>query len=377
VEAQDATQATAQMLNNALNSVGLQKLVGKRKAFVNCNREMLLSDALLALDPERFVLEILEDVEIDDAVLEAVARLREHKFTIALDDFVLTRKMLESAIKLLPYIQIVKMDMMLNGRENWGKAAAFFQKKGVQCLAEKVETEADYKLCMEQQYHLFQGYYFARPEMLEGTKIDTTVMGVMQILNELRNDADIQKIVDAVKPHPGLTIGLLRYLNAASLGLRSTISSVKHAIAMVGRQALERWLLLLAYAKPGAQAEDNPLFNDAVQRAYLMEELGFALKLPVDTQSKTFLTGIVSRMDALCKVPLESLVAEFNLETEITDALLHRKGVLGQMLQLAQDMESFQKGTLERQLASLGISEMDFLKCQALTFEKASSLSGN
>jgi EAL and modified HD-GYP domain-containing signal transduction protein len=375
VGANDATRATAQMLNTALNSVGLEKLVGTHKAFVNCNRDMLLSDAVLALDPTRFTVEILEDVEVDDDVVRAVRRLREQKFEVALDDFVLTRDGLLSIARLIPHIQIVKMDMMLNGRETWGKASEFFRGKGVRVLAEKVETEADYKECFDQQYSFFQGYYFARPEMLESTKIDTTVLGVMQIIDKIHKGAEVDEIDAAFKPHPGLTLGLLRYMNSAATGLREPVTSVNHAIRLVGRQNLERWLLLLAYAKPGETgAASNPLFENAVQRAYLIEEMGKALELAPALQAKAFLTGIMSHMDALCRAPMKSLVKEFNLDSEIAAALLENQGVLGHMLLVLKNIEEFNGDALENLLAAIHLPKEKFRECQIASFAATAAL---
>ena len=57
--------ATAQVLENVLNNIGIQRLIGNNKAFVNCSRNMLLDNLFGLLNPKYFVLEVLEDVEVD------------------------------------------------------------------------------------------------------------------------------------------------------------------------------------------------------------------------------------------------------------------------------------------------------------------------
>ena len=52
-------QATAQVLENVLNSIGIERIVGGNKAFVNCSREMLLDNLFGLLNPNCYVLEIL------------------------------------------------------------------------------------------------------------------------------------------------------------------------------------------------------------------------------------------------------------------------------------------------------------------------------
>ena len=81
-------QATAKLLENALNAMGLEKIAGNKKVFINCNREMLLSGTLSMLNREQFVLEILEMVSLDEEVIEAIKEAYESGFEIALDDIV-------------------------------------------------------------------------------------------------------------------------------------------------------------------------------------------------------------------------------------------------------------------------------------------------
>ena len=80
--------ATAQVLENVLNNIGIERLIGNNKAFVNCSRNMLLDNLFGLLNPKYFVLEVLEDVEVDEAIVKAVQRYRALGFELALDDFI-------------------------------------------------------------------------------------------------------------------------------------------------------------------------------------------------------------------------------------------------------------------------------------------------
>ena len=80
--------ATRQVLANSLLVIGLENLVGGKKAFVNFGRGPLLQGWHSSLPPASTVVELLEDVEADDEVVEACRKLRKQGYQLALDDFV-------------------------------------------------------------------------------------------------------------------------------------------------------------------------------------------------------------------------------------------------------------------------------------------------
>ena len=178
--------ATAQVLENVLTNIGLPRLIGENKAFVNCNREMLLDNIFKLLNPKWFVLEILEDVEVDASLVNAVAHYKERGFELALDDFIFNQEFLTRFEPLFPYVSYVKMDLVDNSAEAMKQAAEFFRAKGIKLLAEKVEDAATYKTCFNLGYDFFQGFYFARPELVTGKKLDSTSEAIIKLLFLLR-----------------------------------------------------------------------------------------------------------------------------------------------------------------------------------------------
>lgn len=354
----DAVRATAQVLENALNSMGVQKLVGKHKAFVNCNREMLLSGVLQSLDPQRFVLEVLETVEVDEAVVSSVTQLHGAGFEFALDDFVLTPEMLRQFLPVLPLMKYVKIDLVGNTPKARAEAARLLKSKGKVLLAEKVETEAEYRQCIAEGYDLFQGYFFARPELLSSRKIDSRTSGIMQILQVLRRNPEMPELESAFKKQPEVTLSLLRYMNSAAIALRQPISSIRQAIALVGQRNLQQWLMLMLYARSDADsAGQSPLFENAVQRARFLESIAKKLRPGTPLVDHAFLAGIMSRMDALCQVPMPNILADFDLGADISGALLEGKGMLGQMLLLISAVETGVENIVAENCRSLGIDE--------------------
>ena len=107
----DGDRATAQVINNALMEIGLDELVGTNLAYINFTRASLLDDFAQLLPADRVVLEVLEDVEIDEELIQAVSSLAESGFTIALDDFEYDQKW----EPLIPFADIIKFDIRAIG----------------------------------------------------------------------------------------------------------------------------------------------------------------------------------------------------------------------------------------------------------------------
>src|SRR5580698_9476100 len=80
--------ATKQVLANSLLVIGLENLVGTKKAFINFGRMPLLQGWHVSLPQANTVIELLETVEPDDEVLGACRLLRAQGYQLALDDFV-------------------------------------------------------------------------------------------------------------------------------------------------------------------------------------------------------------------------------------------------------------------------------------------------
>lgn len=248
--------ATAQVLENVLNNIGIQRLVGSNKAFVNCSRNMLLDNLFGLLNPKYFVLEVLESVEVDERVVDAVKEYKSLGFEIALDDFIFESQFIKRFESLFPYVSYIKMDVAENSLESMEKAAAFFREKGIKLLAEKVEDEATFKRCADAGYDFFQGFFFARPELVTGHKIDATSTAIVQLLQLLRIHPSLDELCDNLDKHPDITANLLKFVNSDCQG-HGHIDNVRDAVVWVGMRHIQEWLLLMLYARPEIHARGN------------------------------------------------------------------------------------------------------------------------
>lgn len=355
---QNGVQATAQVLENVLNNMGLAKLVGNHKAFINCSREMLLDNIFGPLDSKRFILEILEDVNPDVVVVKAVKNYHHQGFQLALDDVIFTPENIQRLEPFFPYVKFAKIDLVGNTPEARALAVPFFRELGISLLAEKVETEADFKSCLKEGYDLFQGFFFAKPQLVTGHKVDSNAAAILHILQMLRGEPTLDVIEAAFEKQPEIEHNLLKYINASAVERRTAIDNVRDAISWIGIYHLQEWLMLMLYARPemGENPQSSPLFQNVSQRAKFLENLAQSIDPQGNLPAKAFILGIMSRMDALVKAPLQTILPEFAVDPDICDALLHKKGRLGLLLRLADAIELDQQNEIRLCTQQLSLS---------------------
>lgn len=306
---------------HAVVSIGLDRLTGGAIAFVNVTREHLVTDLYKIFDPTTVVLELLETVDGDAQVLEACARAVEAGYTLALDDY----DGRASLGALLPFVKIVKLDVLGRGAAELTEAVRVLRTHGVTVLAEKVETGAMRALCQQIGCTLFQGYVFSRPETLDGRAItlqQTTMLNIMGLLG----DASVteQTLEEAFRSHPSLSFALLRIVNSASFGARS-VESIPHAIRLIGRDALSRWLMVMLVASVATQ---SPVATEVVLQAMTRGRFCELLTVRRGTgdPAARFLVGLLSCIDALLGQPMARILERLPVSVDVRDALLDGVG---------------------------------------------------
>lgn len=255
----DGFQATSQMLLNAFVNFGLEQVVGEQLAFVNLTREFLVGDLELPLAKDRLVLEILEDIEPDDELIRGVRRLVDKGYTLALDDVTFDERL----VPLLSLAKIVKVELPKVPKPEWGSQLRHFRQYNVQILAEKIETPADYELCHDLGFDLFQGYYFAKPQLMVGKRLTTNQAGVLELLAELnRSDVTVNGLERVLKRDAGLSFKLLRFINSANFGLRHRIESLRQAIVLLGLQGVRTIATLISVSQLSSERPESLRLGD-------------------------------------------------------------------------------------------------------------------
>jgi EAL and modified HD-GYP domain-containing signal transduction protein len=350
------TMATASVLLNALNSIGLDRLIGSKKAFINVDKEFLTSSAIEGLSMERFVVEILETVVVDEEVIGRVESLKTKGFTFAIDDIDLNSEQLQNFEPILKFTTVLKIDIMAAGGVAGVKdKISYFDKTKYKFLAEKVETEEEFEACKAMGFDYYQGYFFEKPTIVEGKKIDSSKAAVVKLLRMIQGGSELTEVADEISRSAEMSINLLKYINSAGSGVKCEVSSIGQAVSFLGRIPLSQWLMLFLYA--GAQNKfANPLMESALLRANIMSCFAKKLKKDKTLTDKAYLTGLLSFFDAIMQVPLDKIKDQIAIDAEIFEAIMEKTNTLGKLLQISMIIEKGDWSKIEYITKKLGVS---------------------
>ena len=261
--------ASLRVIANSFAVLGLERMTGHAQAFINFGRELLLSEYVLLLPAQSVVIELLETITPDAAVLAACRALRAQGYTLALDDFCSD----DLDHPLLREVQLVKIDLRLAPPELWPRFAALKTRYGVQLVAEKVETQTEFRQVLDLGYDYFQGYFFSKPEVLPGRAVDASQASSLRLLQLVsQTDPNLDEVATALQQDVSLTYKLLRFINSAFFGLRHEISNTRQAILMLGQNGMRRWVSLIVLADLSGHRSPE-LLAQSVLRAKFCELL--------------------------------------------------------------------------------------------------------
>lgn len=373
----DDVAATAAVIAHAAE-LGLDNVIGDMPGYINVDAAVLMSDFIKFLPAGKVVLEILETVKVTPTLVARVAQLAGAGFSFALDDVIADSPDIQ---QLLPFIKVIKIDVMEIDPSQLLKVSVQFKRANKLLLAEKVETLEQYQECRAFGFDYFQGYYFAKPMIMRGKKLDASKVVIMQILALLVKDVDNREIVNFIKKDVALSLTLLRLVNTPVYGFMRQIDSLGQALFALGRRQLKRWLQILLYANTtkGIHAL-SPLVLLAASRGKMLELLTEKLRPGRRKMAETaFTVGIMSLVDALFGMPMEQVMRETKVSEEIRNALEHRSGFYGRLLDLAETGERLEKSSIEMEemLAGLNLTKEALYALQVEAFEWTNTISSS
>lgn len=372
--AEPSAASDAQLLFNALSMAENDSLASRKTIFINCTHDSLAGGHLDLVAPERVVLEIppLPISQVDQIANHqpSLQELKRRGFRLAFDYSILTR----SYEGWLPLASFIKFDLSVLKPEAVGSFVKLAQAKSqAQLIAEKVETHKQYELVKELGVTLFQGYWFAKPVIVEGQRIRPAQANIIQLIDLVRKQSSTAEIEEVLKHDPVLSFNLLRFINSAGFGMRNEVTSFKHAVMLLGLNRLFKWAALLMTTSTAGDAPPA-VGATAVVRGRLMELLALEKLSPEDCDN-AFVVGVFSLLDTMLGMPLEAALATVSLPQTVTDALLHRTGPLAPFLDLTVACESSDEATFVTAIKALDLSSnhVNWAHLQALAWAETLS----
>lgn len=377
-----ASEGTGENVDNPLAQAfaapASEQPLGPYRAFIQVDRDFLLSEVIETLSPALVVLKLKAGLAPTDEVVERCRQLVAKGFVLAVHDNCDTDGEVDRAAALIQLAEIVAIDVAAADAAALAARIGQLRSGNRKLLAQNVETARQLELCQSLGFDLFQGYFFARPALNLSQKLKPAQLSLMRLLALAMEDADTSEIENAFKHEPGLTLDLLRLTNSAANGLTTRITSLRHAIAVLGRRQLQRWLQLLIYANAdsGKTARDphalSPLLQLAATRGRLMELLADCVQAGNrEFADQAFMVGILSLMPTLLGMAMAEILAQLPFAQRVGLALTERSGQLGQLLTLVEATERADQDALaeaQRRLPAINARLLDSRLAQAMAW---------
>lgn len=330
----DSDQATSNLLSNNHLALGVENITHDLPAYINFHTKALIANFPSFLDPKKVVIEILEDVKPTDELFTTCKLLSEKGYTLALDDHDFDPKWQ----RFLPYIKIIKIDVYDYSFIEISKFVSSIDTTKVVLLAEKVETAEQFEQFKSLGFTLFQGYFFAKPEMLKQRKITTAKQNILELIGYASDEKlNFEEMCNIFSSDPGLSYKLLRFINNPFYGRSQEITSLKHALIYLGDIELKKFIALLALTDLN-DSKPTEIIRLSLVRAKFCEHVSLLRKHHANPP-KAFLTGILSLIDGLLDNSIETIVEILPIHQEIKQALVSHDNHLSDFLDLAKAIE--------------------------------------
>lgn len=366
----DGTAATADVIMNVFNNIGLSNVIGDRKAFINFDQYLIQSDLINILPKDRVVIEVLEDVTVNEDLFNHLKSLVSAGYTLAIDDFIDN----DSTQQLFNLVEIMKIDISDYNEEQLKKYAMLGKQHNLTLLAERVETKQEFEMCKALGFELYQGYFFAKPEYIEKKAIPSNKLAIMEILNDITSDNSIDEIQRKINQDVSISYKLLRYINSAGLHRDVEICSIQDAISLIGIKPLYRWLTLFLFTNDSK--EDNnktsSLFSTALTRAFFLEYI--AQQTHKKIANNLFILGMFSYLDTLLSMPFSEILEEISISPEIKDALINNTGPYKDYYQLALLINTDNFNELNNTVMALSLSDNAITEATLYAMQKTNNL---
>lgn len=368
----DGDEATSKMIEASRFNMGISGFTGNKPAFINFTLETLSQGYPEMLTPDELVVEILETIKPGKKLLALCKELHNKGYTLALDDY----EHQSVWAHFYPYIKIIKIDIQQSSideiKEVFGVIKSY---PHIKMLAEKVETYEEYNQMLQLGFDYFQGYFFAKPEMIETKSLSPSQVAMAELLYETsKTELDLNSITNVFERDVSLSYKLLRYVNSAIFKRRNEISTIKQALVILGSGELKRFIGLM-FAVTANPDKPSELINLAMTRAKFCELVAQDIHSQLDI-SIAFLTGLLSMIDAILDEDMATVLEKLPLSNDIKEPLLTKKGVMAALIQLVEFIEQAQwdKTTLIVQELKLDKDKVVEHYNQALTWADEQTL---
>lgn len=324
------------LFGDVMSVVGLEELVGESVAHLPLSDEMLLRLGVPPVRPDRLILRVAHATAIRPEIAAVLDSLAARGYSLSLYELPAA----QWDLALMHVFGIVEVDCSA-----WSLAQAAATVPPILAgratpLATHLGAQEDFEQARAAGFQLFAGPFFTSPPATPVRRVPVGELGAFLSISKLvgREDA-LDELEQLIERDTGLSVKLLRYINSAYFGMAGPVASIRQAVALLGARGVSRWALLISLT--GAPNAPRELSVIALTRARMCALV--AAGQPGVTEDELFMVGLLSIADALLQTSLETIVDRLPLAKEVSEALVHRTGPAGAIL---ESVLAYERGDL-------------------------------
>lgn len=320
-----------------IDNMGMETLSNDAEVFVQVSNISVFSDIENQCDAphERVVLLLDNTVLPSDMYLDRLKALRKSGYKLAIRKLEVSQfEDYREVLQLMDYI-------LLNQRKiDISKAKIYFQSlfPNIKLCAVGVDSmETFEKLKAAGGFSLYEGEFFRIPGNRSEHEVSPLKVNYIQLLNMVNSpEFELTEAADIIGRDTALVISLLKMVNRMTRN--STITSIRHAAAMLGEKELRKWLIT-AVAGQLYTDKPNELTRMSLLRAKFAENLAPVFSMAIQS-SELFLMGLFSVLDVILDMPMKDALETIRVSKNISDALVYHKGIFAFPLEFILQYEN-------------------------------------
>lgn len=320
-----------------IDNMGMETLSNDAEVFVQVSNISVFSDIENQCDaPHERVVLLLDNTVLPNAMyLDRLKALRKSGYKLAIRKLEVSQfEDYREVLQLMDYI-------LLNQRKiDISKAKIYFQSlfPNIKLCAVGVDSmETFEKLKAAGGYSLYEGEFFRIPGNRSEHEVSPLKVNYIQLLNMVNSpEFELTEAADIIGRDTALVISLLKMVNRMTRN--STITSIRHAAAMLGEKELRKWLIT-AVAGQLYTDKPNELTRMSLLRAKFAENLAPVFSMAIQS-SELFLMGLFSVLDVILDMPMKDALETIKVSKNISDALVYHKGIFAFPLEFILQYEN-------------------------------------
>jgi len=168
-------------------------------------------------------------------------------------------------------------------------------------------------------------------------------------------EPEFDEMAEIIGHDPALSYRVLRLVNSAAYGLRTEVTSIKHALLILGMKEIKVWFPLLIMTTL-TQDKPDELITVSVVRARFAELTARQTAL-VDRSAELFLAGLFSTIDALLDQTMHEAMAGLPFPGDVQKALVGQDGPITPLYRLILAYERGQWDEMSELAGQVGVPE--------------------